>query len=217
MANSWYESLGGGPPVLREALEGFVSVYGEHSAELRALADAATDDPEVEAAYGALIQTFVNVDAEHIAQEARAGTSAARRGGDRKALVWMTERYLYHAFGPTGGAARRGAGDAVATIWTRALYGDRSPGSSSQRRPRRRRRRPRRAGDAPPGSSPRAQRGDEVGRVRERRCRAATAWRCRRRLARRARRRRSTTSRAPRPTPDPGAGGRLVLADPAAA
>src|SRR5215210_1683897 len=51
VANRWYESLGGGAPVLQEALEGFVRVYGEHSAELRALADAATDDPDVEAAY----------------------------------------------------------------------------------------------------------------------------------------------------------------------
>ena len=63
VANRWYESIGGGPTVLREAMNGVVTVYGKHSAVARALADAAVDDPEVEAAYGALIQGFVDVTA----------------------------------------------------------------------------------------------------------------------------------------------------------
>jgi AcrR family transcriptional regulator len=123
VANRWYESLGGGPPVLREALEGIVDVYGEHGSVLRALADAATDDPDVEAAYGELIQGFVDVTAEHIAQEAEAGNVAAIDAAEgAKALVWMSERYLYHAFGPERKVPPGKVLETLATIWTRVLY-----------------------------------------------------------------------------------------------
>src|SRR5215210_140296 len=101
VANRWYESLGGGAPVLRDALAGIVGVYEEHGAVLRALADAATDDPDVEIVYAALIQRFVDVTAEHIAHEAAEGNVAQIDPTEgSKALVWMSERYLYHSFGP---------------------------------------------------------------------------------------------------------------------
>jgi AcrR family transcriptional regulator len=123
VANRWYESLGGGPPVLQEALEGFVRVYGEHSAELRALADAATDDPDVEAAYGALIQTFIDVTAEHIVQEQKAGDVADLDASETaKAFAWMTERYLYHAFGPVQRVPQAKVVETLSAIWTRTLY-----------------------------------------------------------------------------------------------
>src|SRR6195952_4133101 len=48
MSQRWYTGSGDGPAQAREAMEGFVEVYAQHGAVLRALADAATDDPEVE-------------------------------------------------------------------------------------------------------------------------------------------------------------------------
>ena len=123
VANRWYESIGGGPQVLRKALEGVVTVYGEHSAVARALADAATDDPDVEAAYGSLIQGFVDVTAQHIEQELKAGNLAPLDAGETaKALVWMTERYLYHGFGPIRRVPPGRAIETLATLWTRSLY-----------------------------------------------------------------------------------------------
>ncbi|MEA2125998.1 MAG: TetR/AcrR family transcriptional regulator, ethionamide resistance regulator [Solirubrobacteraceae bacterium] len=123
VANRWYESLGGGPPVLRDALQGIVSVYGQHSAVLRALADAATDDPEVEAAYTKLIENFITVTAEHIELEARAGNLVVTDPGEAAhALVWMNERYLYYAFGPERSVPQSKVLETLATIWTRALY-----------------------------------------------------------------------------------------------
>ena len=99
VANGWLGSVGAGPELCASAVEQLVGVYRQHSAVLRALADAATDDPEVEAVYGELIQSFIEIAAERIAQEGR----RAEPGGETaKALVWMTERYLYHAMGPTG-------------------------------------------------------------------------------------------------------------------
>ena len=123
VANRWYESIGGGPTVLREAMNGVVTVYGKHSAVARALADAAVDDPEVEAAYGALIQGFVDVTAEHIERELAAGHLTPVDAPEAaKALVWMTERYLYHSFGSKRRVPPARVTTTLATLWTRSLY-----------------------------------------------------------------------------------------------
>ena len=123
VANRWYESVGGGPAVLREALDGLVAVYGRHGPVVRALADAAVEDPDVEAAYNSLVDGFVTVTGEHIEAEIRAGHIAPLDPLETaKALVWMTERYLYHSFGaarrvPTGRVI-----ETLASLWSRALY-----------------------------------------------------------------------------------------------
>jgi TetR/AcrR family transcriptional regulator, ethionamide resistance regulator len=123
VASRWYEQIGGGPAVLREAQEGLVRVYGQHSAVLRALADAATDDPDVETAYGELIEEFVRVTAQHIEAEMRSGHV---RGMDAretaKAMVWMTERYLYRSFAPSQRVSQTKVVDTLNAIWSRALY-----------------------------------------------------------------------------------------------
>ena len=124
VASRWYDSIGGGPPVLREALEGLVAVYGEHAAVARALADAATDDPEVEAAYGALVQGFVDVTAQHIEREMAAGHVAPLDALETaKALVWMNERYLTLSLGREPTTDRAVVARALYTIWSRVLYG----------------------------------------------------------------------------------------------
>jgi TetR/AcrR family transcriptional regulator, ethionamide resistance regulator len=123
VANRWYEQVGGGPTVLREALEGLVSVYGKHSAVMRALADAATDDRDVEAAYGELIDGFVGVTADHIGLEVDAGEIKRLNAHETaKAMVWMTERYLYHCFAPHENVPEIRVVDTLATLWSRALY-----------------------------------------------------------------------------------------------
>lgn len=123
VANRWYESLGGGPAVLRQSLEGVVSVYGSHGLVLRALSDAAADDREVEEAYDAFVQSFVNVTAKHIEAEVAAGHMAPIDPGEAaKALVWMSERYLYHSFGPVRRVPAGRVTETLASLWTRALY-----------------------------------------------------------------------------------------------
>src|SRR3954471_1349074 len=73
VANRWYAAAGSGPDLLRDAITGVIAVYNQHGAVLRALADAATDDPDVESAYGAMIQGFVEATREHISKEIDAG------------------------------------------------------------------------------------------------------------------------------------------------
>ena len=87
-----------------------MSVYAEQGPILRALADGAVSDAKLEETYGALVQAFIDANAEKIRSEQASGHIA--RGIDAeetaRALVLMTERYLDEVFGrePQGDPAR---------------------------------------------------------------------------------------------------------------
>ncbi len=126
MSDRWLRGTGEGPEIARHALEGIVSVFSEHGPVLRALADAAADDPGVEEAYGSLVQSFVDATARHIEQEITAGRVLPLDARETaKALVWMMERYLILSFGHEPATPRETVTEALATIWTRVLYGAR--------------------------------------------------------------------------------------------
>ena len=121
MADIW---LKGGD--LRASVEGVVRVYADHGPVLRAISDAAVDDPDVEQAYHGLVQRFIDATADHIRAEQKNGRAegmTARRAA--AALVWMNERYLSVCLGG-GNITRqpkpREIADTLAQIWTRALY-----------------------------------------------------------------------------------------------
>jgi len=124
MSDHWYKGGGDGATLAREALEGVVALYERHGPVLRALADAATDDPDVEAAYDAMMKRFVDATAEHIAREMESGTiDALDPRQTATALVLMNERYL----GATLGGREPSTPPAVVIetlgrIWTRTLY-----------------------------------------------------------------------------------------------
>ena len=125
VANRWYEATGPGPELLREAIDGVVAVYGEHAPVLRALADASVDDPDVEAAYGQLVQGFVDATASHIADEIAAGNIVGIEPIETsKALTWMIERYLYHGFAPSTTVSPDVMRAALHTLYVRTLYGN---------------------------------------------------------------------------------------------
>src|SRR5919197_6292754 len=73
MSDRWIRGSGEPLALARDALEGIVAVFAEHGPVMRALADAATDDTNVEAAYSAVIQGFIDVVSGHIASEIAAG------------------------------------------------------------------------------------------------------------------------------------------------
>ena len=123
MSQRWYTGSGDGPAQAREAMEGFVEVYAQHGPVLRALADAATDDPEVERVYSGLVHTFVEVTTRHIEAEMEAGRVLPLNADETaRALVWMMERYLNRSMGHER-VKREIVTDTLATIWTRVLYG----------------------------------------------------------------------------------------------
>ena len=124
MSDRWFRGSGNGRETAREALHGIVAVFAEHGPVMRALADAAADDPRVEEAYGALVQRFVDATARHIEEEMAAGRLLALDARQTAtALVWMNERYLVVSLGREPYAPPRAVADTLLTIWTRVLYG----------------------------------------------------------------------------------------------
>jgi AcrR family transcriptional regulator len=132
MSERWYEGTGDGHTLVREAIEGVVGVFAEHGPVLRALADAASDDPRVEAAYTDLIQRFVDATARHIDEEVAAGRVLPLDSvPTATALTWMMERYLQQQIGRTPDAPVDRVADTLTTIWSRVLYGT-QPGATDE-------------------------------------------------------------------------------------
>jgi AcrR family transcriptional regulator len=123
-ANLWLRGTGDGPKLLQEALDGAVAAYDRHGPVLRALADAAADDPGVESTYGALIQLFIDETARHIRDEIEAGKISADidAGETAKALIWMCERYLYLSLGAEPHTPLPAVSETLRLIFTRSLY-----------------------------------------------------------------------------------------------
>jgi AcrR family transcriptional regulator len=123
-ADRWIKGEGDGPALAREATEGIVAVFAEHGPVLRALADAAADDPGVEAVYSELVQSFINATSEHIQHEIEAGRILPLDARETAtALVWMNERYLTLSLGREPAADRAIVASTLETIWSRVLYG----------------------------------------------------------------------------------------------
>jgi TetR/AcrR family transcriptional regulator, ethionamide resistance regulator len=124
MSDRWLRGSGDGPQLARDALEGIVAVFAEHGPVMRALADAAADDPGVEDAYSRLVESFVDATARHIEAEVEAGRILPLDAYETaKALVWMMERYLNLSLGHQPQTPRQAVADTLTTIWTRVLYG----------------------------------------------------------------------------------------------
>ena len=125
LADRWLKGGHDGPSEIRHALEGVVEAFHEHGPVLRALRDAAADDPGVESVWNGLNESFAVAIAQHIAEEqeaGRVGPADAQELG--KALVGMCERYLLDVFGqgePDKPAEK--VVDTLSTVWIGALYG----------------------------------------------------------------------------------------------
>ena len=124
VANRWFQAPEAGPQMLRQAWDGIVEVYGAHAPVLRALADAAVDDPDVEVAYGQLVQGFVDATTEHLRLEIERGNAPETDPAEAsKAVVWMAERYLYHSYAPGSSTTPEKVAETMSTLIVRALYG----------------------------------------------------------------------------------------------
>lgn len=113
----------------RAALEGLVSVYLRHGPVLRALADAAGADAQVEEAYRALVQDFIAATARHIREEQARGRIGPLIDVDEtaRALIWLDERYLSEALGRTPQADPQLVVEVLHQIWMSTLYGATAP------------------------------------------------------------------------------------------
>jgi AcrR family transcriptional regulator len=124
MSERWYKGTGDGPALVRDAIDGVVGVFAQHGPVLRALADAAADDPRVEEAYTALLQRFVDATARHIEAEVAEGRILPLDPAQTAmALTWMMERYLQLSLGRGPLVPVEQVAAALTTIWSRVLYG----------------------------------------------------------------------------------------------
>ena len=107
----------------RAAVEGVAAVYAEHGPVLRAIAEAASHDPDVEAIYHGLIERFVRRPRRASRRRSRAGGSSRSNPRETaRALVWMNERYLLETLGRLPQEPVDRVVETLWTIWVRALY-----------------------------------------------------------------------------------------------
>jgi len=122
-AGPWLEGEGNDPEELRRALRGTAGVFEIHGRVLRALADASTEDADVEQAYRGLVEGFVEASDLRIEREVAAGRSAVTDPARvAAALVWMTERLLSEKLGREPADDPDATAEALFTVWRAAIY-----------------------------------------------------------------------------------------------
>ena len=121
-AGRWLE--GDDPADLRRAVRGTAGVFEAHGPMLRAIADASTEDAEVEQAYRGLVEGFVEVAALRIERDVAAGrSSVADPRRTAAALVWMNERTFSEKLGREPADDPDALADALFGVWRAAIYG----------------------------------------------------------------------------------------------
>jgi len=123
LADRWFEGGRDGPAEIRSALGGIAAAFKDHGPVLRALSDAARDDPGVEEVYDGLLQRFIDATADHIDREQGAGRILDLDARETaKALNWMAERYLLECLGQPSDISPATVAQTLSTIWVRTLY-----------------------------------------------------------------------------------------------
>jgi TetR/AcrR family transcriptional regulator, ethionamide resistance regulator len=122
-AVAWLEGDGDDTEALRDAIRGTASVFEVHGPVLRAIADASTEDAEVEVAYHGLVQGFVEAATQRIERDVAAGrSSVADSRRTAAALVWMNERLLSELLGREPADDPEAVAEALYDIWRAAIY-----------------------------------------------------------------------------------------------
>lgn len=110
---------------LRIGLERVVDLYASRGYLLRALSEAATHDPQVEAGYRKMMSDFIDTAADRIRL---APDRAAMQNLDPRetatALILMNERYLIERLGSQPQAEPKLITNTLLTIWQRVLFPD---------------------------------------------------------------------------------------------
>ena len=121
-ADRWWHGEGDPRLLIREAIQGVVSVYARHASLLRVATEVSTYDDEVGEFWRELVGRFIAATADHLRRERTAGRLRAL-DPDRTAesLVWMAERccYIYLAQGERSPAE---VVESMAPLWHSALY-----------------------------------------------------------------------------------------------
>jgi hypothetical protein len=123
MNDIWF--LSGSDPIadLHTGYERIGKFWTTHGPVLRAIADAATHDRDVEKAHRVLLKRFISGSADRIRLDIERGLIAPLDAdATAEALIMMSEQVLNEKLG-RGSGDWRPVVDTLATIWQRALYG----------------------------------------------------------------------------------------------
>jgi TetR/AcrR family transcriptional regulator, ethionamide resistance regulator len=124
MSDRWFSGTGAPEADLRSGFEGLVAVYRQHGSLMRALSDAATQDPQVRRAYEIFINRMIEGTAARIATEIASGRTVQLDPDETaRALILMGERYLADKLEREPAVDSRTLVDTLVTIWMRVLYG----------------------------------------------------------------------------------------------
>ena len=122
-SNAWLQGSGEPLDDVRAFIEVSVEVVAEHGSVARAIADAASEDAEVERVYRGALGGFIDAVAARIERDVEAGRAGPLDTATlAAALVWMNERYLLLNPGPDTPEHRRRVTDELTRIWMRAIY-----------------------------------------------------------------------------------------------
>jgi len=136
MSERWWSGEGAPADRVRRALEGVVSVYASHASLLRLATEVSTYDDEVREFWLGIVGRFIDDAREHISAEQAEGLippSVSPRA-TAEGLVWMAERccYIYLA---RGERRPEQVLEALAPVWTAALYPGVIPAEELRARP----------------------------------------------------------------------------------
>ncbi len=109
------------PTAALVGLAGIVDFFVQHGPLVRAIAEAAATDAQIERAYRASVDTFIDMTAEtfdRLVENGQVQVSHTRPLA--RALTLMNEAYLLEEFGHAPGGDPAVALDTLQTIWLRA-------------------------------------------------------------------------------------------------
>jgi len=131
VADEWM--LGDGTDPLtahRHSLAALTELWVEHGRLLGAVADSASHDTQIAAAYTQVTDGIIAATAAAIERDVANGHATVEDPEPvAQALTWMTERYLLKSFGRPPLADPATVTRTLTTIWLRTLYGT-DPGES---------------------------------------------------------------------------------------
>jgi AcrR family transcriptional regulator len=123
-ADAWWSSEGDPADAIRGALGGVAELYRDHGALLRAIVEVSTYDEDVAVFWRGLVGRFVDATRERIEAEQAAGRAVpGPPAATAYALTWMSERSFYQQVVQEQPVPDEELVDALAAIWTRAVYG----------------------------------------------------------------------------------------------
>jgi AcrR family transcriptional regulator len=126
ISREWADGFAAPPARARDNLVAIAAFFARHGTLVRAIADAASHDDDIERVYRGAIDTFVDLTAAAIERRVASGEMPAVDARETaRALTWMNERYLLDCYGSGGAPDGERVVEALWTVWSSVIYGRR--------------------------------------------------------------------------------------------